>query len=297
MEHPTALDPDLLRAFAFIAEEGSFTRAAERVGRTQSAVSMQIQRLETLLGQRLLLRSKGGSVQLTAHGAFLLEKAREMLALNDSIWRNFREPELRGVVRLGTPDDYALRFLPTLLRRFADSHPSVEVDVICAPSSELVHRLRDDQLDLTLLSEGHEPRHWPAQKLWHGPLRWITSDRHAPHRRTPLPVALAQENCSWRNAALGALERAGMPYRVAYTSASQAGTHAPVMAGLAVTVSPIAWLPDGLRAMRADEGLPELPEVAILMLRGRNAAAAVTHALEAHIADTFRSDSGQRAAA
>jgi len=297
MEHPTALDPDLLRAFAYIAEEGSFTRAAERVGRTQSAVSMQIQRLEALLGQRLLLRSKGGSVQLTAHGAFLLEKAREMLALNDSIWRNFREPELRGVVRLGTPDDYALRFLPTLLRRFADSHPSVEVDVICAPSSELVHRLRDDQLDLTLLSEGHEPRHWPAQKLWHGPLRWITSDRHAPHRRTPLPVALAHENCSWRNAALGALERAGMPYRVAYTSASQAGTHAPVMAGLAVTVSPIAWLPEGLRAMRADEGMPELPDFAILMLRGRSAASAVTDALEAHIADTFRSDSGQRAAA
>ena len=290
MENPAALDPDLLRAFAFIAEEGSFTRAAERVGRTQSAVSMQIQRLEQLLRQKLLLRGKGGSVTLTAHGAFLLEKAREMLALNDSIWRNFCEPELRGVVRLGTPDDYAMRFLPGLLRSFAESHPSVDVDVICEPSSQLVGRLRDDQLDLTLLSEGHEPRHWEARELWRGKLRWITSDRHAPHRRTPLPVALAGHECSWRTAALGALERAGIAYRVAYTSASQAGTMAPVMAGLAVTVSPIDWLPDGLRAMRPDEGLPEMPDFGILMLRGRNAAAAVTDALEAHIAEAFKGE-------
>ena len=290
MQNAGIIEPDLLRTFAYIAEEGSFTRAAERIGRTQSAVSMQIQRLEQTLGQRLLVRSKGGTVQLTAHGAYLLERARELLALNETIWRNFREPELRGVVRLGTPDDYALRYLPPLLRRFADSHPAVEVDVVCAPSSELVHRLKDGQLDLTLLSEGHEPRHWPAVELWRGPLCWITSDRYAPHRRTPLPVALASENCSWRNAALGALERAGMPYRVAYTSASQAGSHAPVIAGLAVTVSTISWLPDGLRAMRPDEGLPELPDFAILMLRGRAANKPITEALEAHIQEAFRAD-------
>ncbi len=290
MSVSASIDPDLLRTFAFIAEEGSFTRATERVGRTQSAVSMQIQRLEQVLGQKLLVRGKGGSVQLTPHGGFLLERARELLALNDSIWRNFRQPELRGVVRLGTPDDYALRYLPVLLRRFADSHPAVEVDVICAPSSELVLRLKDGALDLTLLSEGHEPRHWPAHELWRGPLRWITSDRYAPQRRSPLPVAMAHENCSWRKAAVGALERAGLPYRVAYTSASQTGTHAPVMAGLAVTVSTISWLPEGLRVMRPDEGLPDLPDFAILMLRGRQAASAVTDALEAHINDAFHND-------
>lgn len=284
--HPS-IDPDLLRSFAYIAEEGSFTRAAERIGRTQSAVSMQMQRLEQVLGQTVLIRGKGGSVRLTPHGHFLLERARELLALNDAIWNNFQTPEIRGVVRLGTPDDYALRYLPTMLRRFADTHPAVQVDVVCAPSSELVERLKAGDLDLTLLSEGHEPRHWEARELWRGPLRWITSERYAQHKLDPLPLAIAHQDCSWRNAAVGSLDRAGRKYRVAYTSGTQVGTHAPVMAGLAVTVSTISWLPDGLRPLRHDEGLPPLPDFGILLLKGRDAAQPVTDRLAAHISETF----------
>ena len=287
MTQPASLDPDLLRSFAIIAEELSFTRAAERVGRTQSAVSMQIQRLEQLLGQKLLLRGKGGHVQLTTHGSYLLDRARELLALNDSIVSNFQQPATRGVVRLGTPDDYALRYLPTMLRRFADSHPTVEVDVLCAPSRELVPKLKDGTLDIALISEGHEPRLWPAEELWRGRLCWITSDRYAPHRQSPLPVALATEDCSWRAAAVTALERAGLRYRIAYTSATQIGTHAPVMAGLAVTVSTISWLPEGLRLIRPEEGLPQLPDFRILLLKGAEAAQPVTDLLARHITDTF----------
>lgn len=287
MTQHVALDPDLLRTFAFIAEEGSFTRAAERVGRTQSAVSMQMQRLEQVLGHKVLLRGKGGSVELTPHGRYLLDRARELLALNDSIWSNFQLPVMRGVVRLGTPDDYALRYLPTMLRRFADTNPNVEVDVLCAPSSELVVKLKAGDLDLALISEGHEPRLWPAEELWRGKLCWITSDRYAPHRQDPLPVALAAQDCSWRAAAVNALERAGLRYRVAYTSATQIGTHAPVMAGLAVTVSTISWLPEGLRLVRPEEGLPELPDFRILLLKGAEAAQPVTDMLARHITDTF----------
>lgn len=287
MTHPSAIDPDLLRTFAFIAEEGSFTRAAERVGRTQSAVSMQMQRLEQLLGQKVLQRDKGGSVQLTAHGSYLLDRARDLLALNDSIWDNFQKPATRGVVRLGTPDDYALRYLPILLRRFAEAQPNVEVDVVCAPSSDLVGKLKAGELDIALISEGHEPRHWPAEELWRGKLCWITSDRYAPHRQSPLPVALAAQDCSWRAAAVGALDRAGVRYRVAYTSATQIGTHAPVMAGLAVTVSTISWLPEGLRLIRPEEGLPELPDFRILLMKGADAAQPVTDLLARHITDTF----------
>ena len=287
--HPS-IDPDLLRAFAYIAEEGSFTRAAERIGRTQSAVSMQMQRLEQQLGQTVLLRGKGGAVSLTPHGQFLLERSRELLALNDAIWSNFQAPEIRGVVRLGTPDDYALRYLPTMLRRFADTHPAVQVDVLCAPSHELVERLKAGELDLTLISEGHEPRRWPATELWRGPLRWITSDRYAQHRLNPIPLAIAHQDCSWRTVAIGALERAGRAYRIAYTSATQVGTHAPVMAGLAVTVSTISWLPDGLRPVRDDEGLPPLPDFGILLLKGREPAQPVTDRLASHITDTFAAE-------
>ncbi len=251
MTLPAGIDPDLLRTFSLIAEEGSFTRVARQVGRTQSAVSMQVQRLEALLGRTLLLRARGGSVQLTAHGRFLLSRAREVLALNDDIWRTFREPSVAGRVRLGTPDDYALRYLPTILMRFAETHPAVEVDVISASSGELVELMRAGELDLTLCSEGSEPPRAAAVPLWRGPLVWVTSERNSPHRQDPLPLALGHPGCFWRRAALLSLERAGRRYRIAYTSSSQVGTHAPVMAGLAVTVSTISWLPEGLRPLAA----------------------------------------------
>lgn len=292
MTVPANLDPDLLRAFAFIAEEGSFTRAAERVGRTQSAVSMQVQRLEAQLGQKVLLRGKGGTVQLTPHGQYLLERSRTLLALNDEIWSAFRTPQVHGTVRLGTPDDYALRYLPQVLRRFANSHPAVDVEVLCAPSVELVERLKDGELDLTLCTDGDEPRRWPSVELWRGPLKWITSERHAPHRCNPLPVALTAPGCAWRQAATRALDRARRHYRIAYTSATLTGTHVPVLAGLAVTVSAIAWVPDGLRILRSDEGLPELPQTSIVLLKARAPREPVTSVLATHIAETFRQEVG-----
>lgn len=287
MMKPLALDPDLLRAFVYIAEEGSFTRAAERVGRTQSAVSMQVQRLESVLGHQILVRGKGGAIQLTSHGRYLLERSRELLSLNDDIWNAFHTPTVRGTVRLGTPDDYALRYLPPVLKRFADTHPAVEVDVLCLPSSELVQRLRAGDLDLTLCSEGHESRAWPSTLLWRGPLHWITSERHAPHRLDPLPLALAAGDCAWRLAAIRTLEKVGRRYRIGYTSATLTGTHAPVLAGLAVTVSPVTIMAPGLRALRPDEGLPALPDAGIVLLKGREAVQPVTDVLAAHITETF----------
>lgn len=290
MVNTAALDPDLLRTFSFIAEEGSFTRAAERIGRTQSAVSMQVQRLEAQLGQQVLVRGKGGSIQLTPHGRYLLDRSRELLALNDEIWTAFRAPQIQGTVRLGTPDDYALQYLPPILRRFADTHPAVQVDVICAPSSDVVERLKAGDLDLTVCSEGHEPRRWPAVELWRGPLRWITSELYSAHRLDPLPLAVAEGGCAWRMAAERTLERAGRAYRIAYTSMSLAGTHAPVMAGLAVTISPPTWMPEGLRMLGPGEGLPELPETGILLLKAANPRQPVTDVLATHITDTFRAD-------
>lgn len=288
-----ALDPDLLRVFVLIAEGHSFTSAANVVGRTQSAVSMQIRRLEETLGSPVLTRGKGEAAELTAHGQFLLSRARQILALNDEVFATFRAPPIAGSVRLGTPDDYALSFLPPILKRFAETHPAVEVEVMCAPSSELVERIRSGDLDLSLISDGYELRGWPMTPLWRGPLQWITSARHAPQRVSPLPLALAREGCSWRQAAIVALEAAGRPYRIAYTSGTQVGTHAPVLAGLAVTVSALSWLPDGLQALRSDETLPRLPEFGIHLLTRRGAPDKVTAALAAHIDDSFRRDSGR----
>jgi DNA-binding transcriptional LysR family regulator len=305
MDLPYALDPDLLRAFVLIAEGHSFTQAAVRVGRTQSAVSMQVKRLEEMLGQTVLSRSKGGNVELTAHGQYLLTRARQILALNDEVMATFREPQIAGTVRLGTPDDYAFAYLPPILKRFADTHPAVQVDVLCSPSEELMRRLQAGEIDLTLISDGLQPPGWPAVKLWRGPLVWVTSARSSPHREDPLPLALADrepflargQDCQWAGAAVRALEKAGRRYRIAYTSASQVGTHAPVLAGLAVTVSTMSWLPDGLRAMRPEEGLPKLPEFGILLLKGQRPNQPVTDALASHIEESFMMDGKRQVAA
>jgi DNA-binding transcriptional LysR family regulator len=285
---PASLDPDLLRSFLHIAEGGSFTRAAELVGRTQSAVSMQMQRLEELLGRKLLQRGRGESVQLTAHGSYLLPRAREMLALNDAIWGGFHAPAMQGLVRLGIPDDYALRYLPDILMRFAQAHPAVEVEVLCLPTAELRLRLAADALDLAVCSAGEAPADAAAIALARGTLTWVTSQRFAPHRQDPLPVALAHHGCAWSDAAAQALRGAGRRFRVAYSSRTLLGTHAPVLAGLAVTVSSTSWLPEGLRPVGPEEGLPALPEFAIVLAIAPQARQPVTGALAATVTAAFR---------
>jgi hypothetical protein len=177
-----------------------------------------------------------------------------------------------------------------VLRRFAETHPAVQVDVLCSSSSDLAEKLKAGELDLTLVSEGTELRGWPSVLLWRGPLSWITATRYAPHRQDPLPLALAHEACGWRAAAEQALRAAGIRYRIAYLSGTQIGTHAPVLAGLAVTVAALTVLPEGVRPMRPDEGLPGLPEFGILMLQSRTAAQPVTDALAGHIQAHFHAD-------
>jgi DNA-binding transcriptional LysR family regulator len=290
MLHP-AVDPDLLRTFSLIAREGSFTRAASQVGRTQSAVSMQLQRLETLLGKRLLVRGKGGTIQITPHGAWLLSRAQEVLALNDGIFAAFHTPDVAGRVRLAIPDDYALRFLPAILCSFAETHPSVEVDVTCVPSTEAVRQLRDGRVDLAIVSEGNESGPFEQLTLWRGPLMWIIPTRYQVHQQDPLPLALSAGDCLWRDAALSALSEAGRRYRIAYTSASQTGSVAPVLAGLAVTVSPMTQMPEGLRAVKGGAaGLPKLPDAGILLLKGHAPHSAATQALACYIPDAFCSE-------
>jgi DNA-binding transcriptional LysR family regulator len=297
MTNPVHLDPELLHAFVLIADGYSFTQAAERMNRTQSAISMQIKRLEDVLGQPVLNRGKGGGIELTPHGRYLLTRARQILSLNDEVLTMCRAPAMTGTVRLGTPDDYALSYLPPILKRFAETHPAVQVDVLCASSSHLSDKLKAGELDLTLASDGNQPRNWPCVPLWRGPLSWITSTRHAPHRQDPLPLALAHDECGWRSSAQAALEKAGIHYRIAYLSGTQIGTHAAVLAGLAVTVCALTVLPDGLRAMRPEEGLPKLPDFGIVMLKGRNPAQPVTDALAEHIEERFRMDIGRPHAA
>jgi DNA-binding transcriptional LysR family regulator len=291
------LDVDLLRTFALIAEEGSFTRAAERVGRTQSAVSLQVKRLEGIVGHRLFARGKGGAVQMTPQGRNLLSRASEMLALNDQIVSSLRAQPKYGEARIGLPEDHLKLDIAEMTMRFSEAHPGMSVEVVGAPACSLVPLLRTGDLDLLVCESGVAPRKWPSVELWRGRLHWITSDRHNPHLDDPLPLALSPgncpwrppwlEECEWRGAALQALERAERRYRIVSTSTQLADQHKSVLGGLAVMVSTLPGLPTGLRPARPDEGLPELPEVSTLMLKARNPRQPVTDLLAAHIVATL----------
>lgn len=288
---PPGLDPDVLRAFVMIAEGSSVTRAAERVGRTQSAISMQMKKLEEMLDAKLLSRAARG-LQPTHQGLWLLERARTLLTLHDEIHMAFRAAPLVGQVRLGTPDDYALQWLPGVLSRFAEQHPRIEVDVVCLNSEELAERFVSGNLDLTLLTEGHALPGQTGEEVWRGPLRWVGPASSALPRRDPLPLALAHPGCTWRGVALQALGRAGRQARVTYNSATQTGCFAIALAGLALTVSTPTRLPPGLAWLGAAEGLPSLPDMGIFLFRADAAENPAVDALAEAIREGFGASAG-----
>ncbi|MEX0406790.1 LysR family transcriptional regulator [Aquibium sp. LZ166] len=289
------MDLDLLRSFIAIAEEGSFTRAADRVGRTQSAVSLQMQRLEGVLGQIVIIRGKGGNVELNQQGFYLLGNARELLALNDQVMRAMRAAPVHGTIRFGVATELSEQHLPRILDRFAQVSPAVEVNVELATSCLLAVKLKKD---LVLLREGLEPRQWPAEEVWQSSTRWITSETHGQHLRDPLPLSTSppgcqwlpdNRECPWRGMAFKALEHAGRRYRVVSTSATTQGQTAAVQAGLAV-MSALAdeRLPPGLRLVRSDEGLPELPDWKYLMLMARDPRQPLTDIMATQVRDVFQ---------
>lgn len=295
---PLGFDLDLLRSFVAIAEERSFTRAAARVGRTQSAVSLQMQRLEGLLGQTVIVRGKGGSVELSGEGAYLLGRARDLLELNDDIMRSMRAAPVHGTVRLGFPAELSAHFLSRILDRFSHAAPAVEVEVEVAASCIMGMKLKNSELDLVVVREGLEPRQWPAVEVWRSPMKWITSEKHQQHLRDPMPLAnspahctwspFESKECQWYQMAVRALEQAGRRYRIVSTSSTVQALLAAAQAGLAVTHTLADdRLLEGLRPVRDDEGLPRLPECRYLMLKAREPRQSATDILAAQMRDVF----------
>jgi len=289
MQPVVNLDTDLLRSFLLVAEFGSVTRAATVVGRTQSAVSMQIRKLEELLGHTLFLRD-GRRMVVTEQGNRLLDRARQLVALNDQAVAALRQPRAIQRIRIGSPDDYATRYLPGILARFAATHPEVEVMVVCEPSVNLRRMLEEGTLDIALLSLGMEPP--DHEVIWEGPLVWVGSARHRPQDRNPLPLVVSHLDCNWRKAAQRALDAVGRSYRIAYTSTSQTGQIAAILAGLAVGVMTPSLLPEGVRVLGQADGLPPLPAFCIAMAVAPGAPQPLADTLARHIAASFRAEAG-----
>jgi len=262
---PPTLDPELLRAFVAVVECGGFSAAAERLLRGQSAVSLQIKRLEERLGVRLLDRSPR-HVALTAEGELILDHARRILRLNDELVARVREPELSGLVRLGAPEDFATSRLQSVLARFARSHQRVALEVTCELTLEVLARFRAGELDLALIKR--EPSGAPeGLRVWREPLVWVGAGRHAAAGEGALPLVVSPRPCVYRKRATDALDAAGRAWRVAYTCGSLAGNHAAVRAGLGVTVLPKDMVPADLAVLEEDAaGLPVLRDTEIALV-------------------------------
>lgn len=286
LNHPLPLlDLDVLRTFVAIAETGSFTTAASAVYRTPSAVSMQIKKLEDILGRSVFSRD-ARSVKLTTDGEMLLGYARRMLAINREAVSKFIVPDIVGVVRLGSPDDFGERVLPHVLKRFAQSHPSIAVDVTIDQSVNLRRRMDDRALDITLLTNACNANTNGAEVLLVEPIVWAGAKGGCAYLREPLPVSIWEEGCVWRAGALEALGREGRDYRVAYMSAHTAGQRAAIMADLAVAPLPKSFLGEEMLELGPADGMPEIGDYNIAMLVAPEASAPVK-AVADHIRATF----------
>lgn len=267
------LQIDWLKCFVAVVDAGSLSAAAPQVHRSQSAISMQLKKLEVALGCQLLLRGPRQH-QLTPQGQLLLGYARRMLDVHGQAQAAFHGEELTGRIRLGVPDDYAARYLTPVLRRFAPHHGAVEIELICEQSTALIPRVERGDLDLALVSRDH-PRH--GTLLFHEPMVWVGADSFQLWRRDPLPIAVYEDASLARRSAIHSLALQGRRYKVVYNSSSLAGQIAAVESGLAVAVLTQCSAPAHLRILGRDEGLGPLEpmEVAVYRSRASHGAKAV----------------------
>jgi DNA-binding transcriptional LysR family regulator len=245
------LESDLLRTFIAVSETSNFTKAAEMVGRRQSAVSMQIKKLEEVIGTALFERGSRG-VSLTKPGIALLTKAQRVILLLDETAVSMRQPGLSGVVRIGIPEEYGSSILPKALRNFDQLHPGVEIIVNFGRSSVLIDALNAGRLDLAVVYEQGD--YTTSEVLRTDPTVWVTSDIHETHLRSPLPVAM-YSGAGWaRTKALELLARLQKDYRIAYVSDTSSGLVAAVQAGLGIAPLARAGIPPNCRELTLADG-------------------------------------------
>lgn len=263
------LDLDLIRTFVTVVEAQNFTKAGHRLGRSQSAVSLQVRRLEDQLGVTLLSRDPR-HVVVTDEGEVFLPQARRLLRVNDEILAEVRGDDIEGEVRLGAPEDFATVHLPEILGHFARRHPKVSLTMTCDLTLHLLDRLREGQLDVALVKR--EPL-GPDEgvRVWREPLVWVGADERLLETTAAVPLILAPSPCVYRRRAIAALDDAKRAWRCAYTSPSLAGQHAALRAGLGMTVLPRDMAPADLVIFGEAHGLPRLPDAEIALLRPRAA--------------------------
>jgi DNA-binding transcriptional LysR family regulator len=261
-----SLDTITLQCFLAVADTGSFTRAAERVGRTQSAISQQIAKLEFITNKPLFHRGK--SLSLTNDGELFLGYARKIFELQREVLDRFREPDLEGDIRFGLPEDFATVVLSDVLIDFSRLHPRVFLSVQCDLTLNILNEFNKGKCDVVLLKT-HQPETLPkAVNIWGEAVQWIAKEDFSPLflQDSIIPLVLSPQPCVYRENMIQALENAGIRWRVVYESPSYAGKMAAVKAGLGITAIQRTMIPNYLKPIE-NTILPKLNDIHISLLK------------------------------
>ncbi len=276
-----SFDIRMLRSLLSVAETGSITETARRLGRTQPAITLQLQRLEELSG-RILFRQEGRRMVLTPDGDIVVFYARSILRMHDELLTRLSSPEIEGHVTLGTPDLYAAFVLPSILNLFKRSFPRIQVELRCALSTPLVGMVHRSEVDIALVTRMND--FTGGQVVRQEQLCWITGDRSQAQLEHPLPLALLPPGNIYRDHAIDRLDQAGRSWRIACVSESVSGLQAAVFAGMAITVLGRSALVPGMREILPDETLPALPKVDLLLYKAPAALSDAANALHDYLA-------------
>lgn len=289
------LDLELLRTFVAVVQTGSITAAARALHRTQSAASMQMQRLEEQLGCTLLSRRRSEGSSLTADGEWLLPRARQLLALNDDVLAEKKRAPVAGLVRIGAVEHYATVVLPALLAQFCRKYPEVQFDLQIGIPTTMRPRL-GLEFDLVIgmgaqgvTAKGAVPG---TTVLARSPVVWVCSPKDESWRLRPVPLALQQEGSGVRAWATAALDGAGIPWRQACCCGSLAALETSVRAGLGVGAFTAHTISDRLRVLGPEEGFPPLPSAEVWIAKADGAASHATRLLHDFLVTAIRSRMG-----
>ena len=252
---------DNLRTLVAVVDLGSYTKAADRVGRTQPAVTLQIQKLQELAGCRIM-KAGGRDFALTEDGELLLRYARQILRLNDEIASRLQRRKPEGVVRIGLPTDYAVAFLQRVLTNYVEQHKEVELEISCQLSAITMQRLADDELDLAIAMYSEHQSDRLAYSWAERPI-WVTAENSETHLKNPVPIAAHDKGCEYRERMIRALDSIGRPWRIAYVSPGISGLQEAVKAGFGVSALTKRTLLRGMQVLTEADGFPALPDIRI----------------------------------
>jgi len=280
------LELDLLKTLVAITETGNFSGAAEAVHRTPSAVSMQVKRIEEILGRPVFKRDSR-SVELTNDGVFLVEHARRVLALNREVMARFIAPEVSGEVRLGMSDDISDRYLTNILRDYDMNHPGIRLDIMVDNSERLVKSVESGGLDIVLVNDHVKVKHTSGgEVLARDQLVWAGLKGGIAGEKNPIPICVWEEGCFWRAEALKSIEATGRDFRIVFQSSHITGQKAAILSDLVIAPMPRSSLNGAIVEVGEQYGLPPMEPSDVVLQLSKKKTEAMTLVVE-HIRASF----------